>query len=772
MILDELAQLKRFRRIAQNHELTPSEENMLPHQEIEYLRGLINAKIYLEAKPWMCPSWVLLSLKDLDIENKLVTEYHNSMYRNWSNIGGVGCRRHGIADSRGLVTPRFDCGSIDFWLLDNEELVFPAMIGKDGPQLRLISTEDQLYEWNTQIKAVEFTRLVYHVSKDNSEYIHNEIILRNHGLEQTTFTFYATVRPMSPLGIEPIEIVEYDTSRQKLFVNENLALMVDKKPTAILIGEGDDVDLPETVISLSTQQDIQVRSKTGLATTVFRFDVSLTPAGSETIMFSSPLFMSKKTDDSPTFSPSENDRDRSVGKWFDFADERVSASYPDTRFNSAFNQATTSLVVQAFPVMFPEESHLASLSWKERMRVLLALIRSGCRTVAGDVVTELIDKSGVPDGALDTTIFSPMLLGILQYYEHIADAKISAEHLNQFRKHTNGLISSLRKEIGIDGISTHAESVMTDEPALEHYLVVKEGVLHDFEDQLWNLAALKTAHRFFIDLHDKGLAATIKEIIPKYQEVVIEKAKEIEHARWLRPSDPSAPQVEREILDVLSSTALLHITEVELEFWEFLCSKISKQRIVSNLWKFPQPNERYSSHLALRLAHYYTMNKQRELVESLLMRVLDFFTDDYHLPDFVDTRTYGGSDGDGSSVVAAADLILLLRDMIIFESDSNLIALAGIPSEWFTAKRSLVIDSLPTRNGPAHIEVGTSSNQHQIEIRRVQLPDEYDVHIPASVPISMVKAYGSSIVERASKVASPFLKIVPLSEEMVLTFHK
>jgi hypothetical protein len=166
------------------------------------------------------------------------------------------------------------------------------------------------------------------------------------------------------------------------------------------------------------------------------------------------------------------------------------------------------------------------------------------------------------------------------------------------------------------------------------------------------------------------------------------------------------------------------------------------------------------------------MTKQRELVEPLLMRVLDFFSDDYHLPDFVDTRTYGGSDGAGASVIAAADLILLLRDMVIFESDSNLIALAGIPSEWFTAKRSLVVDSLSTRNGPAHIEVGTSSNQHQIEIRRVQLPDEYDVHLPASVPISMVKAYGASIVSRKSKVASPFLKLVPLSEEMVLTFHK
>jgi hypothetical protein len=197
-----------------------------------------------------------------------------------------------------------------------------------------------------------------------------------------------------------------------------------------------------------------------------------------------------------------------------------------------------------------------------------------------------------------------------------------------------------------------------------------------------------------------------------------------------------------------------------------------KRRIVGDLWKFLQPDELYSSHLALRLAHYYTMTKQRDLVEPLLLRVLDFFTDDYHLPDFVDTRTYGGSAGVGSSVVAAADFILLLRDIVLHESGPNLILLAGIPAEWFTAKRSLVIDSLPTRTGTSHIEVGTSSNQHQIEISRVQLPEEYDVHIPASVPMPMVKAYGASIVERTSKATSPFLKLVPLSEVTVLTFHK
>jgi hypothetical protein len=101
-----------------------------------------------------------------------------------------------------------------------------------------------------------------------------------------------------------------------------------------------------------------------------------------------------------------------------------------------------------------------------------------------------------------------------------------------------------------------------------------------------------------------------------------------------------------------------------------------------------------------------------------------------------------------------------------------MVILAGIPADWFTAKRSLIIDGLPTLTGNSHIEVGASSNQHQIEISRTELPHEYEVHLPASVPMSMVKAYGGSIVERTSKGSSPFLRLIPLSDETVLTFHK
>ena len=139
---------------------------MLVDNEIEHLRERLNASVYLKAKRWMLPSWVDLTMKGLDKDKTLITSLPNNSYRNWSLIGGVGSRKYGMTDSRGLATALPVCGSVDIWVLGTEGVIFPALMGKDGPQLKLVSTEDQLYEWRTEVQSVEFVRLLYHVEQD------------------------------------------------------------------------------------------------------------------------------------------------------------------------------------------------------------------------------------------------------------------------------------------------------------------------------------------------------------------------------------------------------------------------------------------------------------------------------------------------------------------------------------------------------------------------------------------------------------------------------
>jgi len=122
--------------------------------------------------------------------------------------------------------------------------------------------------------------------------------------------------------------------------------------------------------------------------------------------------------------------------------------------------------------------------------------------------------------------------------------------------------------------------------------------------------------------------------------------------------------------------------------------------------------------------------------------------------------------------LAAADLVLLLRTMFAFEDGSDLIILAGIPDEWFTATVPLSVSRIHTTSGRVSVDVGTSANQHQIEVRMEYLPQELEIHVPTSRALPMVKVYGAGVAGRFQDEVSPRIRVVPLSDDVVVTFHK
>jgi hypothetical protein len=772
---DDSARLHRFRSAAQNHKLQLPESGIPVYAETELLQNQLNAAVYLEAKPWMLPSWMVLTLKGLDTKESLITEIPNNSYRNWSLVGGVGSRRYGVTDSRGLVTASLDCGSIDIWLLGKDGIIFPALMGKDDPQLKLVSTNDQLYEWDTYVESVQFTRLLYHVDKGDFEFLYSEVVLKNIALEDASISFYVCIRPMSVLGFEPIENLKLDTKTNQVFVNGHLALHAELAPSAVYMVMANDVTIPEVIQSDKTRYDYEMSSKEGLGTAILRYDITLSPAGTKHIVFSSPL-QSIPGELITQIRPDKQDRDQSVGEWYNFSERRVEAIFPDEELDSVIAQAAASLAVQANSILLAEKTtdNQSLCSWSDRVRILLALIKSGGIDVANRIATNIIQTSQDSDTLLDTRVSSPILWGLLQLHGY----SIQRESIQENNKYLKLLADSLVTALAIDRpiekqrITSDETPIGEDHDApLEHYSVLHQSMLKEFDTLVWELGALREGLIYF-SLTEVGLATKIKNTIPRIQHHAQELLEEILNARWPRPQDPVMEDIDYAILDILTSIVQLRIDDFEVKHLRDLCKKVSERRLIRNLWKNPGDTDTFSSHLALRLAQFHVWDKQRDAAERLLLRALEFLSQDYLLPEFVNPRTFGGGGGDGCSILAAADMILLLSDMLVHESMGNLVFLAGIPSEWYTEKKPLVVKGINTKFGKAHIDIGLSSNQHQIEVGMDILPDEIEIHVPETVPIRMVKAYGGSIIERAVKDRSPHIKLVPLTNEVVLTYHR
>ena len=756
-----------------SHDIALPETGMLTESEIEYLREKLNASVYLPAQSWMLPSWADLTLKGLDKEETRISELPNNTYRNWSLIGGVGSRKYGITDSRGLVTASPGCGSVDIWVLGTEGIIFPALMGKDEPQLRLVSPEDQLYEWRTDVQSVEFTRLLYHTQKDGTEYLFNEVVMKNIILEETSLTFYVVLRPMSVLGFEPIENIEFDAKTNTIFSNGSIALQTDLSPSAVYLVEANDVTVPEVIQSDKIRYDYKTTSNEGLGTAVLRFNITLAPAGTRSIVFASPLETPPEEELTAMAKTPSHNRDQSIGSWYDFTEKRGLAHFPDERLNGVLSQAAASLSIQSQSVLFPEELDDLFLNWRDRMRVLYALIKSGGVDVASQVTNQAAHIFAESKVSMDTSIFSPILWGFLQLQGYSIQKESIQENIEYLAQLAEGLVTALEVDRPRKKVVEHTsdESDELEDAPLTHYRVLDDNILQEFNELLWGLSALRESQSYFA-LTKVDLVTKIKGTIPLVEERLRKKLDDIMSARWPRPNDPQMVEIDRAILDILTSVVQLKIHDLDIKILRDLCKRISTRNLVRNLWKTQESAESLSSHLALRIAQFHVWDKQRDAAEPLLRRALEFLSEDFLLPEFVNPRTFGGSGGAGSSVLAAADIVLLLSDMLVQEEENKLVFLAGVPSEWFTAKKPLTVKGLHTKFGKTSIDIGLSANQHQIETGMEILPDEIEIHVPESVPLRMVKAYGGSIIDRAVKDRSPHIKLVPLSNDVVLTYHR
>jgi hypothetical protein len=122
--------------------------------------------------------------------------------------------------------------------------------------------------------------------------------------------------------------------------------------------------------------------------------------------------------------------------------------------------------------------------------------------------------------------------------------------------------------------------------------------------------------------------------------------------------------------------------------------------------------------------------------------------------------------------MAAVDFLLLVREMILSEDGEDLVVLPAISDEWYTSSIPLTVKSLPTSHGEVDIEVGVSTNQHQIEVGMKNLPRELIIQVPTHFALPMVKAFGGVIIDRAKDPVSPYVRIMPLSVNVVATVHR
>ncbi|MGY5854012.1 MAG: hypothetical protein RTU92_10630, partial [Candidatus Thorarchaeota archaeon] len=455
-------QLDRYIRVADNFRLSiPDTPSLKPLEIIEDLRAQLNAQIYPKSEPWMVPRWVARVHGKIE-EYIADSRFRNDRNRDWAVVGGVGARNYASIDSAGLVCSIQQCGSIDIWLKDDDEIVFPSLADRSGPELSLVSPSDQVFEWKATVGPVAFTRLIYHSKQNENEAIYNEVFIQNRSLNDVTFTFYVAVRPMSVLGVEPIENIEFVPSTRKLYSNGLLSLVLDESPSSILMTTADSPTLMSSLSSGEVREDTEFNTSTGMGTAILRYDVKLGPAGVKRLFFISSLDPLTKSDETPSYVAKVSARDNSVAEWYDFSDISPAGAFPDRRIDAVMMQVRASQAIMADKALTADDT---GYSWSDRARILLAMCQSNSVELAEEKAIKITQQTQIDESDSSMEKFSPLLWGVLQTYcysKNISFLRLVRPFLN---KVVSGITANLPSTV------VEIEEVVAEEPPSEEPVV-------------------------------------------------------------------------------------------------------------------------------------------------------------------------------------------------------------------------------------------------------------------------------------------------------------
>lgn len=138
--LDPVALLARLRGFAQTSEVGEPIE-LLRAGVLFHARGLVNTKAIQHNLDWVWPFWVQKQFNPHDpsfIPRAFSFSHINLTHRNWTAVGLPDVPFYPIVDPRGLVTPLYDGWSLDFWLLpETGPALVPAKLPEFSQELHV-----------------------------------------------------------------------------------------------------------------------------------------------------------------------------------------------------------------------------------------------------------------------------------------------------------------------------------------------------------------------------------------------------------------------------------------------------------------------------------------------------------------------------------------------------------------------------------------------------------------------------------------------------------
>ncbi|HYP17278.1 MAG TPA: hypothetical protein VEQ65_08705 [Opitutus sp.] len=734
--LDPVALLAHLRGFAKPSEVAEPIE-LLRAGMLFHARGLVNTKAIQNNLDWVWPYWVERQFNPGDpsfIPRAFSFSHINLTHRNWTAVGVPDVPYYPIVDPRGLVTPLFDGWSLDFWFAPEEgplllpskladfqqELSFGSGVGGTGVQtlqLRSVAQRD----------GVALESVVALALEGGEPRCRVQVRVQGSGAGAVV----VALRPYNPEGVSSVKEIAVLGNRRGWLVNGRNEVMFDREPAKHLLStyaEGD--------VGLRLRENLTVQGvkcPVSMATAIAWFPV--TGRDDVPCEVTVPIYNELEPRKRPVFESTQS--------WSDALTPLARLRVPDPAVQRLYDLAIANLVLHSPGEVYPGPYTYKRFWFRDAVFILNALLSLG-----GVERTRRALREFAPRQRMDGYFLSQEgewdsngeALWFYHRFATLAGETLPADWLHAMAKGARWItrkrlpLNPARPEAGLLPAGFSAEHLGPN----DFY----------YWDDFWAVAGLRAAGELLRET-DPTLAQSCTREAEEFLGT-IQKSFPVGPHRRFPGAIPASPHRR---MDSGAVGSLVADYPLQLfppgDSWvtktaDYLCDHcLHAGGFFQNMI-----HSGINAYLTLHLAQVRLRAGDAKAAWALVDRVVALASPTGQWPEAIHPGTLGGCMGDGQHIWAAAEWLMLVRNLFVREEGSTLVIGAGVRAEWLVGAE---VDFGPTLTpfGPVTVRLvgGGGTVRVNVDGNWRGTPPVRELRVPGYKPITVAAGNASSDFE-------------------------
>jgi hypothetical protein len=660
-----------------------------------HIRGLFNSAILQYNIDWRWPYWVNRQF-DPDSQSFIPRAFSlthiNLTHRNWVAVGLPEIPSYPLIDPTGLLTPYWDSWSLEAWVCDEAGRWHTAEDARDVEQ-RLDFADGLAVITTLAFADFTLTLRADARQKDEAACCHLSCSVDRNGCQALAIA----VRPANPEGVSFVYSIEKCRGRCGLDV-DGIPLCFSSEPDAWLFSDYRQGDVFHQLHN--PVHDANGRScQHGMATAaaVFR----LAPGAPRTVTCTLPLSKPEKSG-THVQTPTPG--------WQESLAGACRFHIPDRQFQYLTDAALHTLVLLSPGDVYPGSFTYKRFWFRDATYMVSALLAAGLVARAKRVLDNFVRRqldSGYfrsQEGEWDS---NGQVLWIFGEYFAVSGErpdKTLLRHLIQGGE----WIKSKRRQNG----SAHAHAGLLPAGFSAEHLGPND---YYYWDDFWSVAGLRALANLC------GAAGDIKNqraFTAEAQDLLQVIAQSLARAqdRNGRPAMPAAPlrRLDSAVIGSLVASYPLRLFEPDDPRLRDSIAYLKEHCLVQGVFYQEMIHSGLNAYLTLHLAQAALRGGDADYFD-FISRIAELASPTGQWPEAIHPGTLGGCMGDGQHGWAAAEWLLMMRNLFVREEGEALILGSGIPLAWLNLGEPIACKETTVSGGIVSFELRPSNEA--VELR-------------------------------------------------------